>query len=151
MSNNEIFILELALSSESHIWLLRDFIREVDFITQGATLLECWPGTLKMNWCMRIWTSIGGALPLPGGITNSCQQDDGIEPSSSYTKKMVGPVGLEPTTYCLKGSCSDHWATDPKNGGQEGIWTPNPLLAKEAHRQLCYMPVIKRTKTIMKL
>ena len=33
---------------------------------------------------------------------------------------MVGPVGLEPTSFRLKGECSFHLCDDPKSGASGG-------------------------------
>ena len=51
--------------------------------------------------------------------------------------KMGEPVGIEPTTYSLKGCCSTCWATTRlKNGGNGGNRTHNFLLKRQIRYQL---------------
>ena len=64
---------------------------------------------------------------------------------------LVGSNGLEPSTSRLSGGCSNQLSYEPSPvlvlyplfhlGGDEGIRTPDPLLAGQVLSQLSYTPL----------
>ena len=54
---------------------------------------------------------------------------------------LVGLSGLEPPTSRLSGVRSNQLSSKPINGGDEGIRTPDPLLAGQVLSQLSYTPI----------